>query len=84
MREISNFFAKFKGVAVKELAKREGIQVSIKKITKQDIILKDITIKEGIITIKGNSSFKSEIFLKKRQVLDLIFTTTGIKYSDIK
>jgi hypothetical protein len=84
MKEISNFFLKFKGIALKELKKKEGIQNTIKKIIKQDIDIKDITFKEGVIIIKGNQAFKSEIFLKKKQILDSIFTITGIQYHNIK
>ena len=84
MKRIGGFFEKFKGVALKELHKREMIQISIKKITKQDIEIKDIGIREGVITIKGNQGLKSEIFLKKKVILDLISKNTSITFSEIK
>lgn len=83
MQGISGFFDKFKNTALRELNKREVIISSIFSATKQKIDIKDINIKEGIVVIKGNQSLKSEIFLKKRVILDLI-NKKGIKVSDIK
>ncbi len=84
MKGISGFFEKFRGVALKELHKREVIQFSIKKLTKQDIEVKDIGIRENTITIKGSQALKSEIFLKKKAILDLISKNSTITFSDIK
>ncbi|MDO8430601.1 MAG: hypothetical protein Q7S72_01255 [Candidatus Taylorbacteria bacterium] len=84
MKDISSFLTKFRGIALKELQRREAIQFFIKRITEQVIEVKDIEIKNGIIAIKSNQSFKSEIFLKKRSILDLILKSTGTTYIDIK
>mgnify|MGYP003457097213 CR=1 FL=1 len=83
MQGISGFFDKFKNTALRELNKREVIISSIFSTTKQKIDIKDINIKEGIVVIKGNQSLKSEIFLKKKLILDQI-NKKGIKISDIK
>lgn len=84
MKEISGFFDKFKNAALKELRKREIIVESIYKTTKQKIDIKDIEIKNAVILIKGNNSFKSELFLKKKMILDQIAKDGGIKVVDIK
>ncbi len=84
MKGISIFFDKFRGVALKELHKREVICKSIEKITKQSIDMKDITIKDGLISIKGNQGLKSEIFLKKKTILEKISKDIDIKILDIK
>jgi len=83
MKEISSFFDKFKNTALKELNKREIIISSIYKATKQSIDIKDISIKEGILYIKSDQGLKSEIFLKKREILTLI-NKGSIKIVDIK
>ncbi len=83
MKEISNFFDKFNNVALKELKKRELICNAVEKVTKHKIEIKDISIKDGSITIKGNHGLKSEIFLKKRAIIDLLLNG-NIKVFDIK
>lgn len=72
MEGIGKFFDKFKGVAVRELYKREVICAAIGEATRQKIEVSDISIKNGVITLKGSHIFKSEVFLKKKQILDLI------------
>lgn len=83
MKEISSFFDKFKNTALKELNKREIIISSIYKATKQSIDIKDISIKQGILYIKGDQGLKSEIFLKKNAILSAI-NKGSIKIVDIK
>ena len=84
MKEISVFLNKFKNVAVKEIKKRDTICSIILKITKQDIDIKDISIKNGIIIIKGNQGLKSEIFLKKNSILKTIKKDVDANIFDIK
>lgn len=84
MKGISIFFDKFKNTALKELNKREVIINSIYKITKNKIDIKNISIKNGVVLIKGNQGLKSELFLKKDMILDQIKKDTDIKVIDIK
>lgn len=84
MKGISSFFDKFNNVAIKEIKKREIISFCIESVTKQKIEIKDIHIKEGVLTIRGNQSFKSEIFLKKKKILDLISEKGNVKIVDIR
>lgn len=83
MKGISSFFDKFKNVALKELQKREVIVDIILKTTKQPIAIEDIVFREGLVTIKGNQGMKSEIFLKKKLILEAI-AKKGIRIIDIK
>lgn len=83
MKGISGFFEKFNNVAVKELKKREVIVEAIYKTTRQKIQIEDIQIKEGIISIKGDQAFKSEIFLKKQAILNIL-SKTNLSIRDIK
>ncbi len=84
MKEISSFFDKFKSVALKEIHKREAICGAIEKITRQKIDIKDLQIRDGVVTIKGNQALKSEIFLKKKTILELISKMTNVKIVDLK
>lgn len=83
MKEISSFFDKFRNSALKELNKREIIASSLYKIVKIKIDIKDLDIKNGILHIKGSQMLKSEIFLKKKTILDT-FIKNNIKIIDIK
>lgn len=72
MQGIGSFFDKFKNAAAKEIYKYDIVADIIYKNTNQKIDLKDISIKNGILIIRGNQSFKSEIFLKKNKILEQI------------
>ncbi len=84
MQDIGKFFNKFNNIAIKELKKRELICNVIFELTKQNIDIKDISIKNGTITIKGNQSFKNEIFIKKGSLISKISKSIGEKVFDIK
>lgn len=84
MKSIGLFFDKFKNTALKEIRKREVICNAIYTATNCKIEEKDISIKDCVITIKGNQSLKSEIFLKKKMILDSISKNTSEKIVDIK
>ncbi len=84
MKVISDFFNKYNNVALKEIKKREIISACIERVTKHKLDFGDINIREGILTIKGNQGLKSEIFLKKKNILDLISKKSDIKIVDIK
>ena len=83
MKEISSFFDKFRNSALKELNKREIIASSLYKIAKIKLDIKDIDIKNGILVIKGSQMVKSEIFLKKKMIIDSM-NKNNIKIIDIK
>ena len=83
MKEISEFFGKFRNVALKELNKREVICSVIEKVVHQKIEINDIELKNGTIVIRGNQGLKSEIFLKKKTILDM-FAKNNINIVDIK
>ncbi len=83
MKEISNFFDKFKNNALKELNKRDSIVSIINKYTKAGIEIKDIVIKNSVITVKANSSLKNEIFLKKKTIIEKLKSDISLTIIDI-
>ena len=84
MQEIGKFFNKFNNSALKELNKREVICEILHKITQQKIEIGDISIRNATIFIKSNHGLKSEIFLKKKALLDAISNKIKDKIIDIK
>ncbi len=69
MKSVGNFLDKFRNRAVKEIQNRDIIVNIIKKISNIEINIKNIEISNGILKIKLSSIEKSEIFLKKDQIL---------------
>lgn len=85
MKKINDFFGKFNNKAVEEILKREKISSVIKKIANISIDIKDINISNGEIKLKISSIEKSEIFIKKKKILDTIKEELkGLRIIDIK
>jgi len=82
MKGIGAFFEKFKNLALKDEAKKEAVADAIYKIINQKIEIKNINIKNHIAIINGDQALKSEVFIKKKAILDLI--PKDIKIVDIK
>lgn len=84
MKSIGLFFDKFKNSALKEIKKREVICRAIFEATKHKIEEKDISIRNCVIEIKGNQGLKSELFMKKKALLEAISSRIQEKIIDIK
>lgn len=84
MKEISGFLNRFNNIAIKEIRKREIISMEINNLIKQKIDIKDLSINNGVLIIKGNQTLKSEIFLKKEKLLDLISKKIEDRIYDVK
>lgn len=72
MQGIEKFFDKFRNKALEEMRRRESICEAVYKVVGQRIEIKDINLKGKIATLKVDQGFKSEIFLKKKRIIDLI------------
>ncbi|MES3031462.1 MAG: hypothetical protein V4697_03560 [Patescibacteria group bacterium] len=72
MENISKFFGIFKNKAVEHIHNRSVICEAFKKLLDQDMQAEDITIKDGVIKIKGSQGLKNEIYIKKKPLLDYI------------
>ncbi|MEK7463736.1 MAG: hypothetical protein AAB610_01285 [Patescibacteria group bacterium] len=84
MKSIGLFFDKFKNSALKEIKKREAICSAIYEATGCKVEEKDISIKDCVIRINGSQSFKSELFMKKKIIIDLISKKIPEKVVDIR
>ena len=69
MEHISLFLDKFKNLGLKEFLVKEEISKIIKKICKVEVSSKNISYKDGILTIKGSRMLKSELFMKKQELI---------------
>lgn len=78
MKSAGSFFDKFKNLALQELHKREVVSGAIFEITRQNIDIKDISIKNRTVYVKCDQGLKSEIFIKKKSIINLIFKEINI------
>jgi len=84
MFNISSYLEKFKNIGVKELLLKEKVAASVERIVKISISHKDVTIKNGIVTIKMKPMEKSELFIKKNQLLSAVNEGESVKIKDIR
>jgi hypothetical protein len=83
MAHIDSFLEKFKRLLESGTnLKKEAVEV-IKGVIGKEIDSEKVTIKDGIVQLKINPLFKSEIFLKKEKILKSL-QDKGFKIFDIK
>lgn len=82
MKNISSFLERFKKITIPD----ESIRLLVVKILNKEVNLEDVSVKNGIIYIKTpDASLKSDIFLKKQQIIDEINKYLGkITIKDIR
>jgi len=83
MQEISKFFDRFRNIALQEMHKRENISSTLSESLKIKLNPEDFEYKNNVITVKGSGTLKSEIFLKKKNIIDIL-AKKGFKVVDIK
>ena len=69
MKNIAGFFGKHTNRAISEVKNRIFIIEIIKKYAGAELNIEDIAISSGNLRIKSSSAVKSEIFIKKTQIL---------------
>jgi hypothetical protein len=72
MQNINSYLDKFKNLAVPNESIRKDVAGIIKNEIGIDLEIKDISIKNMVAYIKGGSAVKSEIFLRKKKILEKI------------
>ncbi len=70
MEKINTLLERFKKITIPNEAERRSLAEIILEETKIEIEIKDISIKNYIAYIKSSGGVKSEIFIKKRKILD--------------
>jgi hypothetical protein len=80
MKNISEFFKRIGGVQAKELALRGSIQAVIKELVDIEIPVGSITVKSGVITLKGIShGARSNIYINKQKILNQLKDFSDIR-----
>ena len=72
MEHISFFLKKFENLGAKEFLAKEEVSRIIEEKFKIKIITKDISFDKGKLIIKGSRSLKSELYLRKEEIVDEI------------
>jgi hypothetical protein len=83
MQEISKFFDRIRNIALQELHKRESISSALSKSLNIKLNPQDFEYNNCVITVKGSGVLKSEIFLKKKNIIDIL-AKKGFRVIDIK
>ena len=73
MKKIGDFLKEIKKFGKPDLLIREKVAEAIRKYIGFNIDIKDIKYRDGIVYIKtGDHLLKSEVFIKKRKILDYV------------
>lgn len=84
MFNIGDYLEKFKNIGLKELLLKEKIVSVVNNLTKAGINVKDVTIKNGIVSIKIHPLGKSELYMKKKRILELVNENEKVPLKDIR
>ncbi len=85
MKSLGGFFEKFTSKIAKQIQSLDAVVFAIKKHTGITVDIKDISIRNGILRIKGTSLMKNELFIKKVRILkELEGSLQTLKISDIQ
>lgn len=83
MFDIAQYLEKFKKMSQSKGFLKDSVVVVVKDVCKIDIDPKKIEIKNGIVRINEKSIIKTEIFLKKTKILDLLKEKTNGKIVEV-
>lgn len=85
MQNISAYLEKFKKLTPPDDSLRTKIVQIISDLFEEEIKKEDVRLRNGIVFMSiKNSKLKSEIFLKKRKILEEIKKNFGEKVRDIR
>ncbi len=84
MFNIASYLDKFKNIGLKELLLKEKVATTVEKTIHISLKPQDVTIKNGVISLKLSSLEKSELFMKKNRILSIINEGERVKLLDIR
>ncbi|MBI5140350.1 MAG: DUF721 domain-containing protein [Candidatus Vogelbacteria bacterium] len=70
MEKIGGFLERIKNIKPPDFDVRKNISEIVGEMMGENIQLKDISVRNEVVYIAGDSSFKSEIFLKKKGIIE--------------
>lgn len=77
MVELKSLLARFELILLDEEAKKEAIVTALKKVTGIDISKQSIEIRGGDVHLRVKPLYKSEIFLKKEEIMHELALALG-------
>ena len=77
MNNISIYLERFKSVGLKDVMLKKTVVEILKKNFQIEVEQKDISIKDGTITIKTSPILKSEIFINREKIKSAILAQLG-------
>ncbi len=83
MFDISKYLEKFKKISMSRDFLRDIVSGAVKEVCKIEIDPKNIEVKNFIARISEKTIIKSEIFLKKAKILEILKEKTEGKVLDI-
>jgi hypothetical protein len=86
MLKLGDLFARIKNVQAQELVVRNSVKDSLNKVANIGVPAENISIRSGVVSIKGLSQGeRSVIFIKKQKILEEIGKIQTVKkISDIR
>lgn len=86
MKKINDFLERFKKISIPDESVRLKVVEILSVQFNEEIKLEDISVKNGVVYIKTEDpSFKSDIFLRKRKILEDLNSHLGkITIKDIR
>ena len=82
MKDLSSFFTRIKNLYDKEVGNTSLIIDIFKNTAGVTLSTKQISLKEGILSIQANSAIKSQIFIRKEKLLQAF--TEAVPQSHIR
>lgn len=83
MKEVSVFLEKFKNLLLTNKEIKDSVREVFFVVLKTEISYEQIKYKDGVIFIETTPVLKSEILIKKQEILDLINEKVRIKIKNI-
>lgn len=75
MKDLSSFFSRIKNLYDREVGNTTLIIEIFKKTAGVSLTAKQITLKDGVLTIQTNSAIKSQVFIRKEKLLQALAET---------
>lgn len=70
MENIKNLLERINTIKPPDFNIRESARDSIKEVLGEDVDIKGISVKGRSVHVEGGASFKSEVFLNKRKIVE--------------
>lgn len=77
MEQISFFLEKFKTLGLGDIATKRVFAEQVEKVLHIKLNSTDITLRDGVLYVKAHPVLKSELYMKKKLVIDELSKVLG-------